>query len=217
MKYGISGIKEQDRLEKLPLFNKKAAEILIGKKGKNLDQKILSLLSGGYLIGLKKGWYVSQPYLEKNKNTEPYGEYLANKLRGPSYLSLEYMLSDYGLIPEAVNVWTSITLKTTRAYENKMGTFLYKNIKDELFTGYQSVNREGYQIYRATKAKSLFDFLYLKKNLSDVNYELTEGLRINWGNFSKDDLELFSQYVRLAKTKKMTTILAIIKKINNAN
>jgi len=58
MKYGIYGIKYQEELEKLPLFNKKTAEVLIGKKGKNLDQKILSLLNQGYLISLKKGWYV---------------------------------------------------------------------------------------------------------------------------------------------------------------
>jgi hypothetical protein len=218
MKYGIYGIKYQEELEKLPLFNKKAAEVLIGKRGKNLDQKILSLLNQGYLISLKKGWYVSQIYLEKNKNKESYGEYLANKLRKPSYLSAEYMLSRYGLIPEAINIWTSITLKTTRTYENKIGTFSYKNIKNELFIGYESVNKEGYRIYQATKAKSLFDFLYLKTNLSsNLTYELTEGLRINWEVFSKSDLGLFSQYARLAKTKKMTAILAIIKEIKNAD
>ena len=42
--YGISGIKERDKLEQLPIFNKKTAAILIGKTGNNLDKKIERLL-----------------------------------------------------------------------------------------------------------------------------------------------------------------------------
>ena len=95
--YGISGIKERDKLEQRPIFNKKTAAILIGKTGNNLDKKIERLLKEGYLVNLKKGWYVSKPFLDKQSNLKSFTEYLANKLRTPSYLSLEYVLSKYNL------------------------------------------------------------------------------------------------------------------------
>jgi len=216
--YGISGIKYQEKLEKLPLFNKKTAQILIGKTGNNLDKKIQRLLDKGYLINIKNGWYVSQPYINKIQNLEAYKEYLANQLRKPSYLSLEYVLSKYGLIPEAINSWTSITQKSTRQYENKFGNFIYQNIKKSLFYGYEKRMNSVYQIYEATKAKALFDFLYLKINLSEnLEYELNEGLRINWGEFSAKDMLRISQYVKKADSKKMNTILSIIKQIKNAD
>ena len=47
---------------------------------------------------------------------EPYAEYMANRLRLPSYLSLEYVLAKEGLIPEAVYALTSITSKNFQKF-----------------------------------------------------------------------------------------------------
>jgi len=218
MKYGISGIKYQDKLEKMPLFNKKTARMLIGKKGNNLDKKIQRLLDKGYLINLKKGWYVSEAYINKQLEKERYFEYISNQLRKPSYLSLEYILSRFNLIPESVNIWTNVTLKTTRKYENEFGNFVYKNVKENLFTGYEKFDYSDFKIYTATRAKSLFDFLYLKKNLSeDLEYELKKGLRINWDLFSRKDCKEFSKYVDKAEMNKMKKIELIIKDIKNVS
>lgn len=216
--YGISGIKEQDKLEKLPLFNKKTAEIVIGKKDGNLDKKIERLYSQGYLIKLKKGWYVSRPFIDKQSNLIGYAEFLSNQLRVPSYLSLDYALSSYNLIPEAVNILTSITSKSTRSYQNDIGFFNYKSIKKDLFVGYKEIKSDQYNVYWASKAKALFDFLYLKRNFGDdLIYELNTGLRINWATFSIKDLQEFSKYVQISNKKKMKSILTIIKEIKNVN
>jgi len=215
--YGISGIKEQGKLEQLPIFNKKTAAILIGKTGNNLDKKIERLLKEGYFVNLKKGWYVSKPFLDKQSSLKSFTEYLANKLRTPSYLSLEYVLSKYNLIPEEINIWTSVTTKSTRSYENDLGVFSYKSIKDKLFIGYKETEVEGNQIYIANKTKALFDFLYLKRNLGEnLVYELNEGLRFNWNVFSGKDLQEFSKYVQISNMDKMKQILKEIIKIKNA-
>jgi len=216
--YGISGIKEQTKLEQLPLFNKDTASILIGKTGNNLDKKIERLLKKNYLVSLKKSWYVSKPFLDKQVSLKNYTEYLANKLRAPSYLSLEYVLSKYNLIPEEINIWTSITTKSTRSYENDLGVFNYKSIKNNLFTGYREIESRGNSVYIANKAKAVFDFLYLKRNLSlNLNYELNTGLRFNWSVFSKKDLQEFSKYVQISNLNKMKLILKKITKIKNAS
>lgn len=214
----ISGIEKQAELERLPFFNKKTAEVLIGKKGRNLDKKIERLLKKSYLISLKKGLYTTEGFCLSTFDKKSYFEYLANVLRYPSYLSLEYVLSLNGLIPEGVFALTSISLKSSRIYENKLGTFIYRNVKKELFCGYRQVKKGEFLISEATIAKALFDFLYLKRNLSaDLNYELTAGLRINWDVFSTQDLEEFAGYVKLTRSLKMRKILEMIKKIKNVN
>lgn len=212
----ISGIKYQKELERLPYFNKKTAAVLIGKTGWNLDKKIAQLRKKGYLVNLKKGWYVTSAYLDSRPDKEVYCQYLANVLRYPSYLSLEYVLAQAGLIPEAVYVWTSVTLKTSRSFQNQLGTFRYRNIKKELFLGFKKVRRGEFQIKVASSAKALFDYLYLKRNLApDLEKELKDGLRINWFNFSQKDLREFAEYVDLSESERMKKMLEIIGKIKN--
>lgn len=216
--YGITGIKEQEKLEGLPILNKQTLELLVGKSGSNLDRKIERLMKKEYLLSLKKGWYVTQPFLNKQQNLPNYMEFLANKFRSPSYLSLDYALFKYNLIPEAINSWTSITLKSTRKYQNLLGSFSYRSIKKDLFTGYQEIENNGYNIYLASKAKALFDFIYLKKNLgTDLEGELKSGFRINWAVFSNKDVAEFARYVEISEMKKMRQILKIIKEIKNVN
>lgn len=216
--YGISGIKQQGELESLPIFNKQTLELLVGKSGVNLDRKIERLTKKKYLVSLKKGWYVTQSFLEKQSDLSIYTEYIANKLRSPSYLSLEYILFKNDLIPEAVNTWTSVTLKSTREYDTSLGLFSYRSLKKELFIGYSQLMSNGYGVYQASKAKALFDFLYLKKNLSaDLEYELRKGLRINWDIFLKKDMREFAQYVHLTDMRKMNSILKFIREIKNAS
>ena len=213
---GISGIKNQNKLEQLPYFNKRTAGFLIGKQGRNLDRKLEQLTKKKYLIRLKKGLYVTESQLLSLEDKKGYGEYIANILRYPSYLSLEYVLSANNLIPEAVNVWTSITVKSSRVYSNDLGSYIYRNIKSELFVGFVKKDTGKLKVSVATLAKALFDYLYLKRNLNEnLSYDLRDGLRINWDLFSKNDLNEFGKYVALSCSKKMMKVNKIIKKIKN--
>ena len=204
----ISGIKNQKEIEALEYFNKNAASVLIGKFGRNLDKKIDRLIEMGYLKVLKKGLYVSAPFYEKTEK-EPYAEYMANRLRLPSYLSLEYVLAKEGLIPEAVYVLTSITSKTSRNFTNFMANYSYKNVKTKLFCGYRVKEWGGKKIYLASKAKALFDYFYLTKMI-DFDREILD-TRINWGNFTRKDYEEFGRYAKLAQSKKMSEICKLLK------
>lgn len=204
----ISGIKYQRELESLPYFNKFAAAQLIGKKGGNLDKKIAQLLKKQYLLTLKKGLYVSSVFVER-VDKKLYKEYIANILRYPSYISLEYALEEYGLIPEGVYGLTSVTLKTSRIFNNFLGSLIYKNIKEDLFYGFENLDFDGKKIKFATTAKALFDFLYLKK-IRKPKQELLKDLRINWGSFEGEDLKEFAGYVKNSGSLKMEKILKIM-------
>ena len=60
---------------------------------------------------MKKGLYV----FGENNRQRPYSrEILANLMYGPSYISLEYALQHYGLIPERVEALTSVTVGRSR-------------------------------------------------------------------------------------------------------
>lgn len=204
----ISGIEYQKELETLPYFNKEQAGMLIDKKGKNLDKKLAQLIKIGYLLHIKNGLYTTTTYYERN-NKGSYSEYIANILRSPSYISLEYVLSKEGVIPEAVYSITSITVKSSRNYVNFLTHFLYKNIKNELFTGYSYREWENKHIYAASKAKALFDYLYLKK-LQNLKQELLNDLRINWDTFERQDFLELQRYVEISKSKKMQLIVSIL-------
>ena len=166
-RYHFSIVK--DLLKSLAYFNKSTLGEILEKFGENLNYQIKKLIKTGELICLKKGLYTSRVYLLTLEKTpglyERYLEYLANITRQPSYVSLEYALAKYGLIPEGVYTITSITLKTPRIFKNSLGNFTYRNIKESLFTGFNNLDFEGKRVKMATKGKSLFDFLYLRKEV----------------------------------------------------
>jgi len=196
-------------LEQIPYFNKVTLGEILGKSGENLNYWVKKLLKGGEIVALKKGLYVSRLYLLSLEKTpilkEQYLEYLANIIRYPSYISLEYALAKYGIIPEGVYAVTSVTTKTPRIYKNKLGNFLYKNIKSDLFNGFEVTDFEGKRIKIASRAKALFDFFYFRKT------GRLEDLRINWDQFDEKDRKEFKNVVVESGSYKINQILKVLK------
>jgi hypothetical protein len=87
--------------------------------------KITDLIRKGVIIRVKKGLYVfGRGYARK-----PYSrEILANLMYGPSYVSLEYALHYYSLIPERVETVTSVTCARARRFSTPVGLFVYREI-----------------------------------------------------------------------------------------
>src|SRR3989339_510994 len=209
-------LKLKQTLEKLAYFTKQNLNLYLNKEGESLNYWIKKLIYKGILIPIKKGFYISSFYLDRVKErneTEEYFEYLSGIIRYPSYISLEYALAKYGVIPESVFRITAVTKKTTREYKNNFIVFSYRKIKDEIFTGYIKKRFGKQNIRIATTSKALFDFLYLKKFANDSeieNYLLKTG-RINWSVLKNSDKKLFSQYVGISTSTKMNNILKILK------
>ncbi len=204
-----------------PYYTKQNLGLALGKEGFTLDYEIKKLIKAGILIPLKKGFYTSYFYLEKVKDKnlfEIYLQQLANVLREPSYISLETALSYYGLIPEESFAITSITLKSTRIYKNKLATFIYRNIKKELFLGFKEFSSDV-KVKRASKSKALFDYLYLRrfKTKKQIEEFLKNNLRLNWFVLKKEDIEEFWEYVKLSNSEKMAFIGKVINYLYKQN
>jgi len=124
----------------------------------------------GYLNKVISNYYV---FVDK-KLSDFEMNFIANKLYQPSYLSLEYALRFYNLIPETVFLYTCVTTKKTRQIKSKIGNFSYRSVKEKLFFGYQIMREGNFSFKIAEPEKALLDFLYLRsdiKNEDDV-YEL---------------------------------------------
>ena len=153
----------------------------------NKNNKIYRDIRDGKLFKIVKGLY------ETDKNTPGY--LLAGSIYGPSYISFEYALAFYGLIPERVTTITCATFdkKKKKQYDTDFGTFTYRDIPmlaypEEIIL--KEENNYSYQI--ATPEKALCDKLYTLSPLNNYfNLEnmLFNDLRIDKENFNKLNIE----------------------------
>lgn len=121
------------------------------------------------LIKLRRGIFLLN---QNDRKLNPSRSYIANQLFSPSYVSLEYALGYYDLIPERVSDVTSITTKKTLRLRNEVGTFMYQHIKPAAFRGFTSVKDEaGLVFFIAEPEKALVDFLYLNLRKFQGDYE----------------------------------------------
>lgn len=117
-------------------------------------------------------------YLLSSQINELDTELLANEVRN-SYISLEYALNYYNLIPEVPRAITSVTTERGEILETPLGNFIYRKIKPALFTGYQFKDSQlkNRKVKIAFPTKALFDFIYLKKTNCQETFE---DLRLNF-------------------------------------
>jgi len=146
--------------EKIPQEEFDYQTLLLALKGyAHPRDKISDLLKKGMIIRVKKGLYVfGEPYRQKPYSTEV----LANLIYGPSYISLDYALQHYGLIPERVEGITSVTTGRSRKFATPVGLFVYRMIPLDAFRiGMDRMELgDGRAFLIATPEKALSDKIY---------------------------------------------------------
>lgn len=154
-----------------------------------------------YIQKLKNGLYAIS---ERAKNLKM--ETIAFNLYQPSYVSLEWALFKYGLIPEIVFNPTSVTAKTTRTFKNNFGLFSYRHLKKELFFGYRKISENG-QIYLiAEPEKALLDYLYLNSSKIKTQEDIKE-LRFNEIEIKKLNKVKLRKYAEIANNKNLQKLI----------
>ncbi|MCK4540311.1 hypothetical protein KAU09_04115 [Candidatus Parcubacteria bacterium] len=161
-----------------------------------------------YIQKLKNGLYAIS---ERAKSLKM--ETIAFNLYQPSYISLEWALFKYGLIPEIVFNPTSVTAKTTRVFKNNFGLFSYRHLKKELFFGYRKINENG-QIYLiAEPEKALLDYLYLNSPKIKTQEDIKE-LRFNEIEIKKLNKTKLRKYTEMANNKNLQKLIYNITNVN---
>lgn len=150
----------------------------------------------GKLIKLARGIYiVAEPY----RKVYPPVEYVANQLVYPSYVSLDYALAYFSLIPETVYTITSVTTSRPKRLDNELGAFRYRHIKRELFWGYQAETLEGFNCFVALPEKALLDRFYFWNG--PVTEERIREMRFQ--NLEKIDPNKVKSFIQKAGSNKL--------------
>jgi predicted transcriptional regulator of viral defense system len=194
------------------LINKVKEAVFSLQDLKLLDLKIYpyqlsNWVDKGYLIRLKNGLYVISDRKEKLKN-----EFIAHNLYQPSYVSLEWVLAKYGVIPEIIYNCTSVTSKTTRTFKNAFGAFIFRHIKRELFFAYQEESDDNQTYLIAEPEKALLDYLYL--NSAKINnQDDVDELRFNSSSLDEFNYKKIKIYLKRFNSKKLEKIVNLIFKL----
>ncbi len=145
----------------------------------NPHDLISRLVKRGDLIRLKNGFFVIAEQIKSNP--VPY-EQIGNLLCGPSYISFEWALSYYNMIPEGVYVVTSASSAKSKSFKTPLGIFDYFHLGHARYTiGVTQKENAAGRFLIATPEKALADLVHFKsKGLEnkDLLVDLVEGRRI---------------------------------------
>ncbi len=179
----------------------------------NLNNKISRDIKNGKLFKIVKGLY------ETNANVP--GHLLAGSIYGPSYISFEYALSIYGLIPERVEVITNATLekKKIKQYNTSFGTFTYRDIPTRAYPLEILLKKENEYTYQiASPEKAICDKLYTLKplnNYSNLETMLFDDLRIDELELSKLDVEKINKLSNFYNSTNITLFAKYMRRYLN--
>ncbi len=160
--------------------------------------KISKMLKSGEIVALKSGLYV----LAKRYGRSIVPETVANLLYGPSYVSLDYALAKYALIPELAYQVTSVTTGRGKIFSTEVGTYTYQHLKTDYYKLAYRMRKaadQGYLI--ASPEKALCDKLYLARRLGDrraLEIYLYEDLRIDYSGLHALDKRMISSLAETA-------------------
>ena len=179
---------------------------LTGENRQNIKTQLYRWCKSGRLVPLRREMYAfAKPYAGNALNIAE----LANRLYSPSYLSTYWALGFYGLIPEKVVTYTSVTLRVTREFKNAFGVFKYSHIKNLRFFGYNSVEINKRKVMMASPEKSLLDLWYLEAGKWDMN-RMQE---MRFQNFDIVDNDKLCEYTSRFKSPKMSNALKVWMKL----
>lgn len=172
--------------------------------------KIKRDAKNGVIFRLTRGIY------ETDKNTNPC--LLASSILSPSYLSFDWALSYYGLIPEKVMAITSASLnvRKNKTFVNKFGRFEYSDISSNVFSeGLTYLESGDYIVKIATKEKAICDSLSkwrVVRNIKDLKELLFVDKRIDEDEFASCNFNLMIRLAALYNKTNLNLLIKLVRK-----
>lgn len=179
------------------------------------NNKILNMVKNNELFPIIRGLY------ETDGSTSGY--LLASSICNPSYLSFEFALSFYGLIPEAVYTFTSATFgkNKRKTYNTPFGNFTYRDIPKSVYPYGIDIRHEGvYSFLIADREKAICDKLYTLKpvsNMSELENMLFDNLRIEREEFYRLDFKKMTTYSELYNATNLDMLIKLLRRLSNDN
>jgi predicted transcriptional regulator of viral defense system len=179
-------------------------------------EAISRMVKNDELTRLKNGLYlINEKVKYRNTTIIPF-EQIANFLYGPSYVSMEWALSFYGMIPERVHTVTSMTLGRNKEYHTPIGDFSYYALSSKCYSVGVTQKKSsdfvgGFLI--ASPEKALADMVFKScKNLNknQLKEELIEAKRMDRECFQHLNKELLEEIANSYKAKPVYNLIDLI-------
>ncbi len=179
------------------------------------EKKLQLLERKGEVIRLRRDCYiVNQDLSGKETNVG----LCANHIYGPSYVSLQWALREYGLIPERVHLITSAALKRTRLFKTPIGNFMYLHVPYAYFPiGVNSIEASGVFYLMASPEKALCDTILYDKfvprqSVKSLRTYLEEDMRFDMDMLPELNPEIIDECAKTGpKSQIFSNLLKLIK------
>ncbi|HAT72442.1 MAG TPA: hypothetical protein DCS63_06475 [Elusimicrobia bacterium] len=159
----------------------------------------------GLILQLRRGLYVLG---KADRKIEPSVLFLSGQIYAPSYVSLEYALGLYGLIPEMVTKVTAVTTRNRASVKTDLGGFEYQHVKREAFCGFKAAkDQAGLTYFLAEPEKAIVDFIYLNLPRFQRNDRGIFAQSYRFQNLEALDLEKITFYAALFTSAKLVDIV----------
>jgi hypothetical protein len=166
-------------------------------------------MAKGDLIQVRRGLYcLAEKYRGRPLNLFA----LAQKIYGPSYISLESALSHHGWIPEAVFSITSASAKRSREFKTPLGVFSFTRIPaDPFLTAVDLHQADEGSFLMARPWRAIADYVYAYKKDWKGLHPLVENLRVDEEHFQSVDRRELGELEEIAESFRSRRVHKFIK------
>jgi len=177
--------------------------------------RIERMVKQDLLLRLKNGLFLILDRFRKGADY-PY-EQLANRIYGPSYVSLEWALSFYGFIPERVSVVTNVTVGNNKEFATPIGTFTYRHLSHARFSigmDHKAIEGQIGGFLIATPEKALADWVFFTcktMNEEELLQDLLDAKRIEKESLQSLNLKLLGEIAKQYKSEIVLKLYQVVK------
>jgi hypothetical protein len=170
------------------IFTRAEVACWVGGSRERQFSLVKRALASGEITHVRRGLYCLAPKYLRGK-IDP--RVLAQRICGPSYISLETALSYHGWIPEAVYAITSTSLDRSREFDTPLGRFSFTRVPQTTFYAEVSrvENEPGSSFLLASPLKALADYVYTHKQDWNCARPVIESLRVDEGLLAGVEIE----------------------------
>lgn len=169
--------------------------------------KVKRALASTEIQGVRRGLYcLARPYRRYPVNVYA----LAQRVHGPSYVSMESALSYHGWIPEAVRVCTNASLGNGKEFRTPLGVFSYERVPQRVFyAGVQRLDEGEHGVaLMATPAKALADYYYVRRPSWKTIHDAAGSLRIEPEDLSEVTTDEIDELAENYRNRRVLDFLA---------